>query len=655
MKSSSSGQALAVEQCLEALHAILTAGESLPPSVCVLADDDTILTADSSPEVDGTASAQQQKAAYPAGMHLESVRWTLRTLVAKELETPESRLDDEASFEELGIDSIVLMGLITALEAWLGQVVDPQELIQCNSIAAVADYLAAKLSPATMAKTSTLDTTLAATPNTPLSPSSTMHRHGTGPFKVAVIGMACRFPGATDKEAFWRNLKAGIDSVGKVPATRWDSTALYATQHAQGHSISQWGGFLEEIEWINPKLFGMNAADAADVDPLVRLFTECSLEAAVSSAVGAEGLKGRRIGVFAGARAGGYAERIAQPGKHSVTGIGQNFVAAHVSHLLDLRGPSLVIDSACSSSLAAIHLACQSLLCGDSEMALAGGVEVLLDEKPYLFLSAAHALSPEGRCRPFDANANGFVPGEGVGCVLLKPLEQALADGDPVYAVIEGSAMNNDGHTLGITTPGVTGQVDAIERALRNAQVSSRDISYIEAHGTGTLIGDPIELQALARAFETDPPPHCAVGSVKSNLGHLLSAAGVASFIKVALSLHHKVLPPTLHCEQVNPRFDFERTPFFPVRQAQQWDSATGVRRAGISAFGFGKTNVHMILAERPELASRPDDHATRTGQKDEKILAWHAAKPSKTIESTPPVAELLAISNVFFEELSQE
>jgi acyl transferase domain-containing protein len=374
-------------------------------------------------------------------------------------------------------------------------------------------------------------------------------------FPVAVIGIACRFPGAINKEAFWRNLAGGLDSVSTVPASRWDSQAFYERRHQPGKTVSQWGGFLEDVERVNPALFGMGPDDAADVDPLVRLFTETSLAAVQDSPYDHLAMKGRRVGVFAGARSGRYAERIVSPGKHSVVGVGQNFIAAFVSHLLDLRGPSLVLDSACSSSLAAVHLACQSLHSGDSDMAIAGGVDVLLDEKTYLFLSAAHALSPDGRCRTFDEKANGFVPGEGVGCVLLKPLAQAMADGDHVYAVIDGSAINNDGHTLGITTPGVDGQVDVIERALQKAGAPSSTVSYVEAHGTGTMIGDPIELRALARVFAKDPPAHCAIGSVKTNVGHLLSAAGIASFIKVALALHHQTLPPTLHCDRVNPRF----------------------------------------------------------------------------------------------------
>jgi acyl transferase domain-containing protein/acyl carrier protein len=600
----------------------------------------------------------------------DTVRRELRAIVAKELEIEESKLTDEAHFDELGIDSIVLIGIVGRLEKWLGQHVDPGELIKRNSIAAVAQYLgelhavpqSAGLSqPADSEQTAPgavpVVTSASAPPaaisrTTPPSTTAPMPSPSRYGFPVAVIGIACRFPGAMDKETFWRNLASGRDSVSTVPASRWDAQAFYARRHEPGKTVSQWGGFIDDVERVNPALFGLGPEDAADLDPLIRLFTETSLDAVLDSPYDHASLKGRRVGVFAGARAGRYAERIASPGKHSVVGVGQNFIAAFVSHVLDLHGPSLVLDSACSSSLAAVHLACQSLHSGDSELAIAGGVDLLLDEKSYLFLSAAHALSPDGRCRTFDERANGFVPGEGVGCVLLKPLAQAMADGDHVYAVIDGSAINNDGNTLGVTTPGVEGQVDVIERAWRKAEAPLSSVSYVEAHGTGTMIGDPIELRALARAFAADPPALCGIGSVKTNVGHLLSAAGIASFIKVALALHHRTLPPTLHCEQINPRFGFDRTPFRPVVEARPWEAQAGVRRAGISAFGFGKTNVHIVVSERPQESRRPVDlPAARpaVAEKD-KVYAWRSTAAPVSVPSAS--AQLLALESFTSETL---
>jgi acyl transferase domain-containing protein/acyl carrier protein len=643
-----SGTALDREQCLEALHHV-AAADQLGPVVCVAAAGTPTLAPGA---LERTAAVEEPRAGAAAaatsgGDRFEMVRREVRTIVAKELEINESRLSDDAGFDELGIDSIVLIGVVGRIEKWLGKKVDPSELIKCNSIGAVSRYLAnmpdlptasvvrepvaAAAGPVAQAVPVPRPVPVAPTPAAApavaaTSATAAMSSPPGSRFPVAVIGIACRFPGAVDKETFWRNLVGGVDSISTVPASRWDAQTFYARRHEKGKTVSQWGGFIEDVERVNPALFGLSPQEATDLDPLIRLFTETSLAAVVDSPYDYVSMKGRRVGVFAGARAGRYAERIVTPAKHTVTGVGQNFIAAFVSHLLDLRGPSLVLDSACSSSLAAVHLACQSLQSGDAEMAIAGGVDLLLDEKTYLYLSAAHALSPDGRCHTFDEKANGFVPGEGVGCVLLKPLAQAMADGDHVYAVIDGSAINNDGHTLGITTPGVEGQVDVIERALEKAGAQPSTVSYVEAHGTGTMIGDPIELRALARAFANDPPAQCAIGSVKTNVGHLLSAAGIASVIKVVLALHHQTLPPTLHCEKANPRFEFERTPFLPLTEARPWTPQAGVRRAGISAFGFGKTNVHLVVSERPEAARRPVDlPAAKPAVADaDKIHAWH-------------------------------
>ncbi|WP_342379873.1 SDR family NAD(P)-dependent oxidoreductase [Myxococcus stipitatus] len=654
-ESQGGGHALAVDLCLAALRHVLATGQTWGPTVCVLAEGDTVLQAAAAPEprrAPAVAAPAPREAAPQAG--LDAIRSRLRAIAAKELETDESKLDDQVPFEEMGIDSIVMMGLVSQLETWLGRTVDPEAVIRAGTLAEVTRYLAT-LAPAEVLAAPPPP---APEPAAPIAVAPVATSKSDGPFRVAIIGMACHFPEAPDKETFWRNLVSGKDCVSQVPSSRWDTRAHYSSQHQPGKSVSQWGGFIQGIEWLDPTLFGVSAEEAASIDPLIRLFTECSLAAVLDSPYEREGLKGKRVGVFAGARSGSYAERIAVPGKHSVSGIGQNFISAYVSHLLDLRGPSFVLDSACSSSLAAVHLACQSLRSGDSELAIAGGVEVLLEEKVYQFLSAAHALSPDGRCRTFDARANGFVPGEGVGCVLLKPLDRALADGDPIYAVLDGGAMNNDGSTLGVTTPGVDGQVDVITRALGNAGLSPRSISYVEAHGTGTMIGDPIELRALARAFAHEPPERCAIGSVKTNFGHLLSAAGVASLIKVALCLHHRTLVPTLHCEQVNPRFEFDRTPFHPQREAQAWEVSSGPRRAGISSFGFGKTNVHLILGERPEQAVRPQDleAARRPIPDSARVFAWHATRPTPPSISVPASIGdgLLELEGVSIEEFEQ-
>ncbi|HLO85752.1 MAG TPA: beta-ketoacyl synthase N-terminal-like domain-containing protein [Nostocaceae cyanobacterium] len=559
---------------------------------------------------------------------------SLSQILSRELHIALDQIDYETTFDALGVDSIFLASIVNKIDQWLGLKLDPSLLLQHNSISRLAQHLITHHHEQLQPKLPTLQPqiveTKAKSPTPlPLCTSTPVREQNSA--EIAVIGIACKFPGAANKEIFWNNLVAGVDSIREIPKTRWDVAQHYSREFTSGKSISKWGGFIDDLEYIDPTMFGVSQNEASDIDPLVRLFCQSCVEAVVDSGYTIKDVNHRKVGVFVGARVAGYGDRIQVPKKSSVVGVGQNFIASHVSHYLNLKGPSLVIDTACSSSLMAIHLACQSLLQGESEMALAGGVEVLLDEKPYLFLSAAHALSPDGKCFTFDERANGFVPGEGVGCVLLKPLKQALADGDPIYAVINATAANNDGHTMGITTPSVEGQVEVVTTALAKANISPNQITYIETHGTATMIGDPIELRALSQVFaEVGTKHHCALGSVKTNIGHLLSAAGVASFIKVALSLHHQIIPPSLHCEQLNPRFDFANSPFYPAQTTQPWNP-TQPKFAGISSFGFGGTNVHTILSEPPKSAVKPGAKLVTQGLSSNKIWAWLPAAQNVT------------------------
>ncbi|MBD2510339.1 KR domain-containing protein [Nostoc muscorum FACHB-395] len=576
---------------------------------------------------------------------------SLSQILSRELHIALDQIKYETSFEALGVDSIFLAGIVNKIDQWLGMRLDPSLLLQYDSISRLAEHLISHHHDQLQQKIPLTQPQIVETPPAPLTPLPAsvplreQYPQNPSQTEIAVIGIACKFPGAANKEIFWNNLVTGVDSIREVPNSRWDIEQHYTRELTSGKSISKWGGFIDDLEYIDPAMFGVSQNEASDIDPLVRLFCQSCVEAVVDSGNTIKDVNKRKIGVFVGARVAGYGDRIQVPKKSSVVGVGQNFIASHVSHYLNLKGPSLVIDTACSSSLMAIHLACQSLLQGESEMALAGGVEVLLDEKPYLFLSAAQALSPDGKCFTFDERANGFVPGEGAGCVLLKPLKQALADGDPIYAVIAATAANNDGHTMGITTPSVEGQVEVIETALAKANLSAEQISYIETHGTATMIGDPIELRALSQVFTgVGAENHCAVGSVKTNIGHLLSAAGVASFIKVALSLHNQVIPASLNCEQVNPRFDFAHSPFYPAQTTQLWNQANP-KFAGISSFGFGGTNVHTILSEPPKLAVKPGAKLLSKDFSSSKIRAWLPAVQSKifytmNVENTEQLAQ---------------
>ncbi|AEW95937.1 MULTISPECIES: beta-ketoacyl synthase N-terminal-like domain-containing protein [Streptomycetaceae] len=505
---------------------------------------------------------------------------------ARTLRTTADQLAADVSFADLGVDSLLMAELVRELEADLGRPVDPTLLQEHPTIG----ELAAELAPegAASAPVAAPAAVPAAAPAVP-----------GGPVPVAVIGMGCRFPGAASPDAFWRALVRGEDHVTEVPPDRWDAAALYSPVPQPGRSISKWGGFIEDAADFDPAYFGFDGETARHLDPLVRKALEVTAEALLDAGYRTEEVKGRRVGVYLGTRTANYREYLRPLPREAIVGLGQNFVAAHVSHHFDLTGPNLVVDSACSSSLVGVHLACQSLALGESEMALAGGVDLLLDEEPYLLLSQGKALSPTGRCRTFDEAADGFVPGEGAGVLVLKRLADAERDGDRILAVIESSAVNNDGRTMGYTTPSARAQRELIQRALDAARIDPRGIGYVETHGTGTMIGDPIELQALTAAYarHTAERGFCGVGSVKSNIGHLLSAAGVAGLMKVVLTLRHQQIPPTLHCARPNPRFAFPESPFRPVTELTDLTAGPALERAAVSSFGFGGTNAHLIVA----------------------------------------------------------
>lgn len=571
----------------------------------------------------------------------EVLTFTLLTrLLSEELKIPMAEMDPEINFEEFGVDSIILTNLIPKAEALIGAKLDPTIFLENPTLKQLSSYLDQNLvksidvdseqqlsgqlpeaaidehalnsiqSQAYESKNGVDEIDVvdeeASTHYLKYPPKITAEVSSESVLpsmsgKVAVIGMACHFPGAEDVDSYWNNLQGGKDCITEVPKSRWDIDQYYEPNHQKGKSISKWGGFIDGIELFDPKYFRLSEDEALFIDPLTRKLLEVTAQCFRDAGYNESELSGKNVGVFVGTRMANYTEKVLCS-QNSLTGvgIGQNFIAAHVSQAFNLKGANLVVDTACSSSMTAIHLACQSLISKDSLLALAGGVDILIDEKPYLLLSEGKALSPDGKCHTFDESANGFVPGEGCGTVLLKTLEQAVKDGDRIYAVIDASAVNNDGRTMGITTPNPEAQREVIEAALRKGSVSPDTISYIETHGTGTMIGDPIELRALTKVFRefTQESQFCGVGSVKTNMGHLLSAAGIAGFIKIVLALRHGYIPPTLNCENPNPRFEFLTSPFYPVRTLKKWESRKGIRRAGISSFGFGGTNAHLIISE---------------------------------------------------------
>ncbi|WP_462202530.1 SDR family NAD(P)-dependent oxidoreductase [Frankia sp. CcWB3] len=546
---------------------------------------------------------------------VEDVAARLVGIFAPALGIPASSFDAEADFGDIGVDSVVLAELLELVEREVGRHLPPSVLMEFPSAAGLAGYLVAEgitftapaegvtiSEPGERAGTPHVEPELGRAAPAPTGRAEVIPpRCDPDDRRIAIIGMAGRFPGAPDVATFWRNLLDERHSVAEVPRDRWDTERLYDPRPQPGRSVSRWGGFVDGLADFDPERFGLTDEEATALDPGIRLFLESTLDCLHDGGYTRDEVWGRRVAVVVGGRISAYGRRAAL--RPSVLQSDQNFLAAQVAHRFNLTGPNLVVDSACSSALVSVHLATRMLLAGDAEMAVAGGVEILLDEQAYLEFSAAGVISPTGVCRPMDQRADGIVPGEGCGAVLLKPLAKALADGDRVHAVIEAVEVNNDGHTIGVTTPNVTAQADVVRAALHAAGRSADEIGLVEAHGTATMIGDPIELQALTRVYrETSTRTgFCAVGSLKSNVGHLLCAAGVAGLIKVSLAVEHGRVPATLFCERPNPRFDFERSPFRPATATTDWPAPPERRVAGLSSFGLGGTNAHVVVSGLPD------------------------------------------------------
>jgi acyl transferase domain-containing protein len=432
---------------------------------------------------------------------------------------------------------------------------------------------------------------------------------------IAVIGLGCRFPGgANHPDAFWRLLENGVDAISKIPADRWDSDALYDPRPATpGKMTTRWGGFLDQVDQFDPDFFGISPREALRMDPQQRLFLEVAYEALEDAGQVHEQLMGSRTGVFVSSYHNDYGHlQYSDPNQidaYSSTGTAHSIVANRLSYLLNLQGPSITVDTACSSSLVAVHLACQSLRNEECNLALAGGVSLMLSPEVTISLSNWGFMTPDGRCKTFDARADGFVRGEGCGVVVLKRLADALTDGDTILAVIRGSAVNQDGRTSVLTAPSGLAQQTVIRQALDNAGLTPDQISYIEAHGTGTSLGDPIEVEALAEIIGPRADDQkCVLASVKTNIGHLEAAAGIAGLIKVVLSLQHELIPPHLHFTSLNPHISLDHMPFVIPTQAYPWPAGSKRRCAGVSSFGFGGTNAHIILEEAPQVPAAPPE-----------------------------------------------
>ena len=528
------------------------------------------------------------------------LRVMLRELVASMCGMPVDELDDTRPLPEYGLTSRDAVDLSGRLEEFLDRPLPATLLWENPTVEALLGHLVRPEQPGLGPQT-------AADGGRPAGEAA----------PIAVVGIGCRLPGGiSGPEAFWKQLLAGTDAVGRVPDTRWrDFDDGRAETAAVLGRTSRWGGFLDDIEGFDADFFGITPREAEVMDPQQRLLLEVGCEALDHAGIAAGSLRATATGVFVGISALEYGHLttadVSRVTAWTSTGAAGSIAANRVSYLLDLRGPSMTIDSACSSSLVAVHQAVRSLRSGESGTALAAGVNVLLSPAVTATFDQADALAADGRCKPFDASADGITRGEGCGVVVLRRLSDAQRDGDRILAVIRGSAVNSDGRSAGLMAPNPVAQRALLRSALRDARVDAADVDYVEAHGTGTLLGDPIEAGALGTVLghgrTADRP--LLIGSVKSNLGHLEGAAGIVGLIKTVLSLHHGELAPTLHFQNPNPHIDFTALGLRVVTEPGPWpDRPDRPALAGVSAFGFGGTNAHVVVEQAPPPAGTPQD-----------------------------------------------
>jgi amino acid adenylation domain-containing protein len=509
-------------------------------------------------------------------------------------------MDD--NFFDLGGHSLLLVQAHAKLQELFDHGLTVIDLFKYPTVSALAQFLSNEA----------IETPRVESVPTPVEPAklSTANRERA----IAIIGMAGRFPGSKNLAQFWENLKNGVESIETFSDQELESPYIHPAALRDPNYIRA-GAFLDGIDLFDASFFDFNPKEAEITDPQQRLLLECAWEALEQSGYASETC-GRRVGVFAGAGLSGYLQNLYSNQEvmrstnafQIVIGNDKDYLATRVSYKLNLKGPSVNVQTACSTSLVAVHLACQSLLSRECEMALAGGISIRVPQKVGYYYQEGGINSPDGHCRAFDANAQGTVPGNGGGIVVLKRLADALADGDTIQAVILGSAINNDGSAkVGYTAPSVDGQAEVIAKAQGVAGIDPDTITYVEAHGTGTPLGDPIELAALSQAFrlETSKKAFCAIGSLKTNMGHLDAGAGVAGLIKTVLALNHRMIPPSLHFEQPNPTGDLDNSPFYVNRMLREWITEGIPRRAGVSSFGIGGTNAHVILEDPPRTEAR--------------------------------------------------
>lgn len=545
----------------------------------------------------------------------------LKQLLSKETKLPLSRIDPEADFEKYGLDSVMVMNLNRELESYFGEL--PKTLLyEYQTLKALVEYLENNYVEI-LNKKLNKDNIISSNTNRSsrrqrlaqkveqdrLMKDDLQYQRLSEQDDIAIIGLSGQYPMAKDVNEFWENLKSRRDCITEIPASRWDFRQYFdENKNVKGKTYSKWGGFIDDVDCFDPLFFNISPKDARYMDPQERIFLQTAWHVLEDAAYTRERLSKDSVGVFVGVMFGHYQLfGVEEAMKGNNIGLSSSFssIANRVSFFLNLKGPSIAVDTMCSSSLTAIHMAKESILRGECEVAIAGGVNLTIHPNKYILLSQSNFPSSDGKCRSFGEGGDGYVPGEGTGAVLLKSLSKALEDGDHIYGIIKSSVLNHGGKTSGYSVPNPIAQADLIIKAIKKAGFNPRTISYIEAHGTGTALGDPIEITGLTKAFEesANEKQYCAIGSVKSNIGHLESAAGIAGLTKVLLQMKHQLLVPSIHSETLNKNIKFEGTPFFVQRKLEEWhqpivDGEIFPRRAGISSFGAGGSNAHILLEE---------------------------------------------------------
>ncbi|MEW9701804.1 SDR family NAD(P)-dependent oxidoreductase [Paenibacillus sp. SI8] len=590
---------------------------------------------------DGTGWRMEQ------GMLQDRILHKMKVIFGEITKLSVSQIDADEPLENYGVDSVMIMQLNQKLSVFFGEL-SKTLFFEYKTLQALAEYLIAEYAqectrwagleeqnkpigkdshgPHAEVQSPSAVSAESEKRTAPVFSAAESEKRDREP--IAIIGISGRYPQAKNLQEYWENLQAGKDCITEISQERWPLEGFYHHDSqeavAQGKSYSKWGGFVDGFADFDPLFFNISPREAMGMDPQERLFLESCWEALEDAGYTREQLAvqyKRKVGVFAGITKTGfdlYGAELWKQGKRLYPTTSFSSVANRISYMLDIQGPSMPIDTMCSASLTAIHEACEHLRHGDCEMAIAGGVNLYLHPSNYVLLCAQKMLSADGKCKSFGQGANGFVPGEGTGVLLLKPLSRALKDGDHIYALIRGTSINHGGKTNGYTVPNPNAQGEVIRAALDKAGVNARTVSYIEAHGTGTELGDPIEITGLTQAFrkDTQDTGFCAIGSVKSNIGHLEAAAGIAGVTKIVLQMQHRKIVPSLHAKELNANIHFAKTPFAVQRELTEWKrpvvELNGIevecpRIAGISSFGAGGANAHVIIEEYiPEKAERP-------------------------------------------------